>query len=271
MPDFAVVPSLMDSEPSQLAGLTLYAGEASAGYYDAEVFYPQTRALIQQLFREGRVEAGAQLEWSIVAREPSSSGRRFSARVRRSPYPFWPEPLPQLEPGGFAVEIEAAVLEALRKEVVAAGAIERAGLLVGRLLHDADRGAAMAHVTGKIDVEAGPGGASRAHFAIGPASFRSAIERARRRRDGTVLVGWGHTHPPCEHCVSTSGCVVDTVCFSGDDEEVHSVAFPSSYMLGLVAGKLGHLPATQPGFRLYGWEKGKVTERSFAVSGEIRG
>ena len=36
-------------------------------------------------------------------------------------------------------------------------------------------------------------------------------------------------------------------------------------MLGLVAGKLGHLPATQPGFRLYGWEMGRVTERRFEV------
>jgi hypothetical protein len=162
------------------------------------------------------------------------------------------------------------VLEALREEVVAEGAAERAGLLVGRLLHDAERGAAMAHVTGKIDVEAGPGGASRAHFALGPESFRAGLEKARRRRDGTVVTGWGHTHPPCQHCVSTPSCVVDTVCFSGDDEDVHSTAFSSAYMVGLVAGKLGNLPATQPGFRLYGWEKGKVTERSFAVSGERR-
>jgi hypothetical protein len=36
-------------------------------------------------------------------------------------------------------------------------------------------------------------------------------------------------------------------------------------MLGLVAGKLSHLPATRPGFRLYGWEKGCVTERRFEV------
>jgi len=270
MPDFAVVPSFEDSTPPRVAGLTLYLGEAPAGTYDSEVFVPQARALIQDLVREGRVEPGTKLEWSVAAREPSSAGRRFSARVSRSPYPFWPEALPELEPGSLAVEIEAAVLEALRAEVVAAGAVERAALLVGRLLHDADRGAVLIRVTAKIDVEVGPGGASRAHFAFGPTSFLSARRRAQRRRDGTVVVGWGHTHPPCQHCVDTPSCAVETICFSADDEEVHSSAFPSSYMLGLVAGKLGHLPATRPGFRLYGWEGGRLAECSFAVSGEPR-
>jgi len=269
MPDFAVVPSFADSTPSTVAGVTLYLGETSAGHYAADVFVPQVRALIQQLIRTGRVEPGALLEWVIVAREPGSSVRRFSARVSRSPYPFWPESLPELEPGGLAIEIESVLLKALRAEVVAAGAVECAGLLVGRLLHDVDRGAALIRVTGKVDVEAGPGGASRTHFAFGPESFRSALSRAQRRRDGTVAVGWAHTHPPCETCVATPSCVVDTICFSADDEEVHSSAFPSSYMLGLVAGKLGNLPATEPGFRLYGWKSGSVAERSFAVSGEL--
>jgi hypothetical protein len=271
MPEFEAVPSFADSTVSRVEGLELYVGEAPAGSYDAEIFVPQARALIQDLARQGRVEPGTKLEWSVAARESSSAGRRFSARVSRSPYPFWPESLPELESGSLAVEIEPAVLEALRTEVLAEGAVERAALLVGRLLHDADRGAALIRVTGKVDVEVGPGGASRAHFSFGSDSFLSARARAERRRDGTVLVGWGHTHPPCQHCVDTPSCAVETICFSADDEEVHSSAFPSSYMVGLVAGKLGHLPATRPGFRLYGWKRGKLAERSFAVSGEQRG
>jgi hypothetical protein len=31
-------------------------------------------------------------------------------------------------------------------------------------------------------------------------------------------------------------------------------------MVALVAGKVSHLPASQPGFRLYGWQNGLVSE-----------
>jgi hypothetical protein len=271
MPEFAVTPTLTESNPPRVAGLALSEGGAPAGHYDFRVFAPQARAVIQRLVREGRVETGAALEWSVVVREPNSAPPRFGVRREHSPYPLRPQSLSHIEPGTLGVEIAARVLEELRAEVVTAGAVERAALLVGHLLHDEKRGAALVRVTGKIDVEEGPGGSSKLHFAFGTDSFRSARKRAERLNDGTAATGWIHSHPPCELCADRPECRTDTVCFSSDDEQVHATAFGGRYMLGLVAGKLGHLPATRPGFRLYGWEKGCVTERRFEVVEELGG
>ena len=55
--------------------------------------------------------------------------------------------------------------------------------------------------------------------------------------------------------------------FSGSDLEVHTSAFGSPLMIALVGGKLGPLPATRPGFRLYGWRDAQVIERPFRVEG----
>jgi len=265
MPEFAMTPTLTESDPPLVAGLALSEGGAPAGHYDFRVFAPQARAVIQRLVREGLVETGEELEWSVAVREPNSAPPRFGVRREHSPYPLRPQPLSRVEPGTLGVEIAAGVLEALQAEVAAAGAVECAALLVGHLLHDEERGAALVRVTGKIDVEEGPGGSSELHFAFGTDSFRSARKRAESLNDGTVGVGWGHTHPPCKLCTERPECEKDTVCFSSADEQVHATAFGGRYMLGLVAGKLGHLPATQPGFRLYGWEMGRVTERRFEV------
>jgi proteasome lid subunit RPN8/RPN11 len=267
MPEFTVVPTLTDSSPPMVSGLTLNEGGVPAGRYGLSVFAPQARAVLQRLLREGRVESGEHLEWNIALRELGPSDRRFSARTARSPYPLRPESLPDVEPGSLAVEIEAGFLNELRDEVVAAGTVECAGILLGHLLHDADRGGALVRVTGKIGVEAGPGGASHFHFAFGPQSFQLVRREAERLNDGTVPVGWVHTHPPCSLCVDRTDCDKETVGFSADDEQVHATAFGGGYMLALVAGKLGHLPATRPGFRLYGWEKGCVAERGFEIAG----
>ena len=55
MPEFAVTPTLTESNPPRVAGLVLSEGGAPAGHYDFKIFAPQARAVIQRLVREGRV------------------------------------------------------------------------------------------------------------------------------------------------------------------------------------------------------------------------
>ena len=62
------------------------------------------------------------------------------------------------------------------------------------------------------------------------------------------------------------GAGVGWVFFSEDDVEVHTSLF-GPYAVALVSGKVGHLSATQPGFRLYGWRDARVSERPFRVEG----
>ncbi len=82
-----------------------------------------------------------------------------------------------------------------------------------------------------------------------------------------IAVGWAHSHPACADCRDNPACAVDTRFFSTDDVEVHTSAFPSPYMVGLVVGKVASQPATHPGFRLYGWQNAHVEEREFDIAG----
>ena len=133
--------------------------------------------------------------------------------------------------------------------------------------HDPERGAAAIRAVTAVNVEMGRGGASRTHFAFEPAPFVEARERALREFDGLVPIGWAHSHPPCEACPANPACASDTRFFSAADVEVHTSAFGSPLMVALVGGKVGHLPAQRPGFRLYGWRDARVIERPFRVQG----
>jgi proteasome lid subunit RPN8/RPN11 len=159
------------------------------------------------------------------------------------------------------------VLREIRDTLARAGSVERAGLLLGFLCHDVRREAAVLRVTHSIPLEAGSRGASEAHFSLDPSSFAAAKRAVERSGAGAVPVGWVHSHPPCKQCSENRACQAETVFFSAADVDVHASAFPSPYMIALVAGKLRDLPADVPGYRLYGWERGRVVELGFTVSG----
>jgi proteasome lid subunit RPN8/RPN11 len=268
MPAFQVSPRTSDMGRGVIEELILEHGGALAGRYDRQVFASQARGLIAELLRQKRVETGEQLEWDVVARpRPAEERAPFAARVRRAPYPLEEAPLPHAETGCLAIEIQAGVLEEMRASVVAAGATECAGLLVGRLLRDPVRRAGVVEVTGVIEVAAGRGGRSGAHFAFDASSFLAARRAAESRRDGAVPVGWMHAHPPCAACFDQERCEVDTVFFSTDDVVVHSSAFPRSYQIAAVFGKVRDQPARRPGYRIYGWRGGRISERSHRTVG----
>jgi hypothetical protein len=118
-----------------------------------------------------------------------------------------------------------------------------------------------------VPLPAGRHGASNLHFAFGPESFRLAREMVARTANGAAAAGWWHSHPPCEKCPSQPACTADTVFFSLDDVRVHASAFQSAHMVGLVAGKVRDRPATDPGFRLFGWHNGTMVQRSLVPGG----
>ena len=187
MPEFSVAPRWKDSASSTVTGLDVSYEDTPLGSYEREVFAPQARALITELVRKKRLEQGDSVDWTLVAQPPDSgTGPRFAVRARRTPYPFREKPLPGALPGSFAIEIDAGVIERVRKQVVASGAIECAGLLVGHLHRDPERKAGALEITDAIDVAAGDGGASGAHFAFGVDSFRSARRAAEARGDGAI-------------------------------------------------------------------------------------
>jgi hypothetical protein len=269
IPPYFFTPVWNGGDPPAVAGLELSFGDAPTIRYDADVVAPQARAHIQGLVNDRVLQSNEDVRWSLFADEAPKTEiapRRFSARVSRAPLPLEPMQLPGAVSGEFSVEFDDRVLTALADEVAAADAVERAWLLVGSLCHDRRRGAAELRVQGTVPVEVGRGGASQHHFAFDPAAFVAARRNASSAVAGAVaVIGWGHSHPPCVGCRATGSCRVDTRFFSMDDVEVHSSAFTSPFTVGLVVGKVSHRPATQLGFRLYGWRDAQICERDYRV------
>jgi proteasome lid subunit RPN8/RPN11 len=262
-PEFVITPHWSDGDPPTIASLSLSTEGAPGATYDRTVYAPQARSLIRQLLRDGVLRDGESVEWSLVA--APTPPRRFSVRACRSPFPLQASPLPDVPRGELRVEVEGSLLRRLRERIVRHGAVEHAGLLLGELLHDAERGAGKLRVIDTLEVHAGSSGASRLHFGFDPDSFVSAMKEAERHTEASIC-GWWHSHPPCEACPDRPDCPAQTVFFSSDDIEVHRSAFGAPYHLALVAGKLRDLPATRPGFRLYGWRQGQVVDRPFQVT-----
>jgi hypothetical protein len=263
VPPYTLTPKWESENPRSVATLELRFGDAPAVQYDARVVAPQARAGIAALLQAGVLEKQDQVEWRLTA-EKRESVRRFATRVSRAPLPLRETSLPDTNAGELALEFDEAVLKRLSESVADAAAIEGAWLLVASLYHDPERGAAALRVREAVDVAVGRGGASQHHFAFEPAAFVAA-RRAAAQFGDLIPGGWAHSHPPCQACRAKDACPVDTRFFSADDVEVHSAAFTSPYMVGLVIGKVSTQSAARPGFRLYGWHRAEVVERTYRL------
>jgi hypothetical protein len=261
-PEFEIEPR-SGSTANGIESVSLRCEGDVVGSYPRSAFAAQATAIISRLRAAGRLSADEDVVWRLrpcVTRAPALC----RARSRRAPYPLRDARLPHGAPGSLELAIAAHVLDDLREASRANAGVERAWLLLGRLLHDPRRGAARLEISDRAELSAGRGGASSVHFAFDARSFQDALDAARRRTD-LVSCGWAHDHPPCAACAEQPACRNETIFFSQDDHQVHSSAFGRAYQVALVAGKLRERPATQPGFRLYGWHGGTIAERPFRV------
>jgi proteasome lid subunit RPN8/RPN11 len=266
-PALTVTPVWTGAGPPEVAAVEVVGLPGAPAVYDLGVFAARARLLLAELVRDGQLESAAGAAWRVTATVATAEPRpRFRACTTRGPYPLAPAALPDVAPDTLAVTLDAAVLREVRAAVVEAGATECAGLLTGRLLHDAARAAARLEVTGQVPVPAGAGGASWTHFAFGPNTFAAARAALAGRTDGTIAAGWHHSHPPCAECPRHPDCTNDRVFLSADDCAVHASAFSAPYLVALVAGKVRDRPARDPGFRLYGWSGGTVAEVKLATA-----
>lgn len=226
--------------------------------YDTRVFRHRAHAVIRDLLLAKELAVDDVVDWAVEATpEPPSRFRCVPSRAR---YPMEAAVLDHVPVGTLAITIAPRVLEEIRAQVLALPGRECAGVLAGRLAHDAARGAALLSITAQLPVAAGAGGASQTHFAFGPNSFQAARRGLASMDGGTVMAGWFHSHPACAECPRNPTCQAHTVFFSSDDIRVHASAFPDAYAVALVAGKVRDRGATDPGFGLYAWHQGRVAE-----------
>ena len=60
-------------------------------------------------------------------------------------------------------------------------------------------------------------------------------------------------------------CGTDNVAFSMNDRIVHRSAFGRPYMVALVSGKGSGRRADDPSLGAYGWQRGRICERTWSV------
>jgi proteasome lid subunit RPN8/RPN11 len=143
---------------------------------------------------------------------------------------------------------------------------ERADFLVGRLVQEPDGRATVVLLT-RIPAGADTG-SSLVHFSFSPQTFQAAQRELERRGSEDMILGWHHNHPPpCGHqCLMTiPPCRTDNVAFSMNDRIVHRSAFGRPYMVALVSGKGPGKRADDPVLRAYGWQRGRISERTWSV------
>jgi hypothetical protein len=258
-PHFELELRLAGPARDRIESIALHQSGEAVLRYPWTAFGSQARCLVEQLIAQRRLAPGESARWRV--RPAPGSPRRPRARLRAAPYPLHEAAL-GAGAGELDVVIAAAVLEARRARLLGGGGVESAALLLGEVERDSSTGAARVRVLEQIELVVGRAGASSTHFALDAGSFAAAAQAARTR-PGKVCVGWFHDHPACAGCALSPGCARDTVFFSTEDYAVHASAFGRAYQVALVAGKLGDRPASEPGFRLYGWSGGQIAELPF--------
>jgi len=261
-----VLEPLWQADHPIVTGLSVAFEGHPPRHYGRDVFVSQARELTRRLRADAKLDASDALIWNVVARkkEALTSG---SIRTTREAFPLELASLPHVSVGSYEVRIDAAALRHLDERVRGAGQMERAELLLGRLRHDAERKAFELKIQDVVPLAPGRGGNSSIHFSFDPHAFVAARRAAHQRSDGLLPCGWHHNHNPCDDCFAKPQCPADWVFFSDDDQGVHASLFPRPHMVALVGGKVGSLPASRPGFRLFGWSRAEVRERSFRVVG----
>lgn len=264
LPAPTVEPVWAASGDPAVRGVRVTMPGGPAWTYDTRVFEHRAHALIRELVLSKEIGANDDVEWEIEA--TAAPTPRFRSRPIRAPYPLQAAALDHVPSGALAITMAPRVLEEIRAQVLAVPTLECAGILAGRLAHDAGRGAALLSITAQVPVAAGAGGASGTHFAFGANSFQQARKMLATMGEGTLAAGWFHSHPACAECPRTPSCRAHTVFFSADDIQVHSSAFPAAYTVALVAGKVRNRPATDPGVALYAWQHASLVECTLSVT-----
>lgn len=204
------------------------------------------------------------------------SDNRLHGTSEVTPYPLQqqslPAPLPphgatdQAVTSSFSVLLSEQARRDLEQETLHSIEVgtEQAGILVGHLYHDPQRQHVFLLITAQVLADTQVERQAMA-FHFHAETFLAARDVIRLRRQGEHIIGWWHSHPPCQACLQRMDCTVNTLFFSEQDCLVHEAAFNQPYMVALVAGKASERQARQPALHMYGWQDGCIVQRAYHV------
>lgn len=149
-----------------------------------------------------------------------------------------------------------------------AGPKETGGVLIGYLHRDTASPEIIVEATAQIRAEHSHSELTRLTFTAATwTAVRAAIEL---RDDGTIMLGWWHSHcfmkETCKDCEKSKDgtCDANVAFMSTDDCVFHRTIFPRAWSIALV---VGDSPCAGLTFALFGWRCGTVASRGFRVLG----
>jgi proteasome lid subunit RPN8/RPN11 len=179
-----------------------------------------------------------------------------------------PQDARQIDDGDFPVFIPRTVIDEAVELMLAAGAKEVGGILIGHLRRDLRRGLFL-EVTAQIRARYVEEELARLTFH--PETFTAVDAALDLRGEGEIYLGWWHSHPAshwCDQCPpeKRQRCAVAGApsgdFFSAHDSALHRAVFPRAYSIALVLSD-GCGNAGTPIWRLFGWRQGMVVPRNF--------
>jgi hypothetical protein len=162
------------------------------------------------------------------------------------------------------VVVHADVERDLLALAEAAGENECGAGLLGHLARDAESGRLFVEVTALAPVRGGL--SEKRSFLFTDESWASVHEIAALRGLGELVCGYAHSHPNfCAKCPAErqASCVYSRSFFSEDDVHLQRTCFPKAWQVALLASDL---PGRGRVVDLFGWDKGVVTARRYAVA-----
>jgi len=272
LPPASVVPVWRDGEGGEVAGVTVSLPPLSKRY-GLVIFSDSVRQVERDLVKDGG-EGGKKFTWRVEAKEREEERKgKLRISLTRQPYPIVRRSLSDfgIEKGAsgnnpFSLFISRSLIDELREETGRSLDTERADILSGYLVQEAEGGVGLV-VMGRTPALAETA-SSRVHFAFSPLTFLAAQREIGMQPNGETIVGWAHNHPPpCGgNCLKfIPPCNASTVFFSAADRSVHRASFPAPYMIALVSGKGADKRADDPEVKIFGWEDGVIREKEFSV------
>lgn len=248
-------------------------------------FEPVVRGYARRLLEEGLLRKGDLYRYLITATPerapgPARAGLGIDIEEEPQPWPFLAVAPQQLieEPvvtmgeehadaGDVPVYLPGQVLEEAAELTLRDAAVETGGVLLGHLCRDPESGRAGVVAVAQIAATATKAG--EAHLTFTPETWAEVTRARALRGDGSMIVGWWHSHPAAQWChpdcsaEDRARCPLKHSFFSEMDVNVHRAVFCQGYAVALV------LTNTGAGIwhALYGWRAGMVQRRAFQVTG----
>lgn len=254
------------------------------GVISIDYFKREARLASSQHVKSGRLRAGETFYYRVIALAGAGAEQEDPARQEDFGIEEVAQALPLTETAvdGYlarAVRLGSAglgdeddlpvfVAEVLIEQAVAqvrqAGAIETAGILLGRLHRDPG-GIVFLELTAQLPARCTEARETKVTFT--PDTWAAARDALQLRQSDEAVMGWWHSHPDwCRTCTCAQrdSCGLAGIFFSSDDCALHRAIFPKAWQVGLLLSDRtqGIIPA------LFSWRCGQIKPRPFFILAE---